>query len=134
MLTVLRLLYTLILVEFLGPLVISLSRMLLTVGRFLIVSVLILVSFALGLTQLFAPYQTLMPCTDDVDEEESLCGQTEMFSRYGSGLSRYFFLSVLQRKYSCKGNLGFKTICNSFFSSSLMVVLTAFMTRYYTKT
>lgn len=55
-------------------------RMLQTVGRFLIVSVLIIVSFALGLTQLFAPYQTLMPC-ESMDEEQ-LCGQTDMFDRY----------------------------------------------------
>ncbi|PIK37683.1 putative transient receptor potential-gamma protein isoform X2 [Apostichopus japonicus] len=88
-LTVLRLLYTLILVDFFGPLVISMFRMLQTVGRFLIVSVLIIVSFALGLTQLFAPYQTLMPC-ESMDEEQ-LCGQTDMFDSFRSSLMTLFW-------------------------------------------
>nr|WDP79929.1 transient receptor potential gamma-3 [Apostichopus japonicus] len=42
------------------------------------------------LTQLFAPYQTLMPC-ESMDEEQ-LCGQTDMFDSFRSSLMTLFWV------------------------------------------
>ncbi|KAJ8024399.1 Short transient receptor potential channel 5 [Holothuria leucospilota] len=88
-LTVQRLLYTFTLLEFFGPLVISISRLFKILSQFLITTILILVAFALGLTQLFAPYQQLPPCENA--NEESYCGDVEMFRSFRQSLLTLFW-------------------------------------------
>ncbi|KAJ8030926.1 Transient-receptor-potential-like protein [Holothuria leucospilota] len=92
-LTVQRLLHTCIFFEGIGPLIISIGRMLSGIMKFAVIALLILMSFALGFTQLFAPYVDLQPCDSSKMSEDALkhCGDASMFSSVRQSLNTLFW-------------------------------------------
>ena len=81
-LTFLALLHDAVILEFVGPLLLSFVGMIRDIARFLLIFVFVWVSFGIGFTQLYRTFEELeeAACTIDTDEEHDSSCQSPPFS------------------------------------------------------